>query len=442
MWFIFYVFQIKYFSTYRFSNFCQNYFFISLKNRYPIGVLFIYKFRRKADMWTVDYSKLSERELDAIQSKIGQGKEKLKVFIADIIPSECCQRENMGDRMRELENLVTTFGGVVILEHIQKRWIPDYKTYIGSWKLDEIIHEMHLQGANLLVLGNILKPHQIYNINDKLKKIWAVAWDRVDLILKIFEKNAKTEETKLQIELAAIKHMWPRIFNMGMELGKQQWKWSGESNTEIMKRHLANREKEIRKNLEKYSHVRETHRQGRKKKWYLTVGIVGYTNAGKSTLMNALTNKWVLSEDKLFATLGTSVGKMWIAPENTPEGEYVRGTEVLLSDTIGFIRDLPPELVDAFASTLEDSIESDLLFHVIDTSDPKLDEKIKVVDDILDRIGAEQERVYIFNKTDNLTGQELIEVKKRFYDKKGMYISTLKWEWFEKITQKLLEFTH
>lgn len=109
--------------------------------------------------------------------------------------------------MKELENLVTTYGGVVILEHMQKRGIPDYNTYIGSGKLDEIMHEMQLQNANLLILGNILKPHQIYKLNQQLKKIGAVAWDRVDLILKIFEKNAKTEETKLQIELAAIKHM-------------------------------------------------------------------------------------------------------------------------------------------------------------------------------------------------------------------------------------------
>lgn len=392
-------------------------------------------------MWIIDYSDLSERELEALQAKVWQWTEKLKVFIADIIPSECCQRENMQDRMVELENLVTTFWWVVILQHIQKRGVPDYKTYIGSGKLDEIMHEMHLQGANLLVVGNILKPHQMFHLNEKLRKIWAVAWDRVDLILKIFEKNAKTEETKLQIELAAIKHMGPRIFNMGMELGKQQWKWSWESNTEIMKRHLANREKEIRKKLEGYSKVRETHRQGRKKKWFLTAGIVGYTNAWKSTLLNALTNKWVLSEDKLFATLGTSVGKMWIAPEQQSQWEYIKGTEVLLSDTIWFIRDLPPELVDAFASTLEDSIESDILFHVVDGSDPKIDEKIKVVDDILERIDATQKRIYIFNKIDLLSGHELIEVKKRFRDLHPLYISTYKSIWLEKITDKLLENT-
>lgn len=126
--------------------------------------------------------------------------------------------------------------------------------------------EMQTQNANLLILGNILKPRQIHNLNEELKKIGAKAWDRVDLILKIFEKNARTEETKLQIELAAIKHMGPRIFDMGMELGKQAGKGSGESNTEIMKRHLARRELEIRKDLEKYKKVREVHRQGRKKK--------------------------------------------------------------------------------------------------------------------------------------------------------------------------------
>ncbi len=109
--------------------------------------------------------------------------------------------------MRELENLVSTYGGIVILEHIQKRGIPDYTTYIGSGKLEEIMSQMHEQNAQLLIIGNILKPQQIHNINQQLKKIGAVAWDRVDLILKIFEKNAKTEETKLQIELAAIKHM-------------------------------------------------------------------------------------------------------------------------------------------------------------------------------------------------------------------------------------------
>jgi len=392
-------------------------------------------------MGIIDYSDLSERDLEALQAKVWDGSEELKVFLADIVPPDIVEKNKMEDRMLELENLVTTFWWVVILEHIQKRSLPDYNTYIWAWKLDEIAHEMHIQGANLLVLWNILKPHQMFQLNERLKKIWAVAWDRVDLILKIFEKNAKTEETKLQIELAAIKHMWPRIFNMGMELWKQAGKWSGETNTEIMKRHLSNREKEIRKKLEWYSKVRENHRQGRKKKWFMTVWIVWYTNAGKSTLLNALTNKWVLSEDKLFATLWTSVWKMWIAPKTQVEWEYTPGKEVLLSDTIGFIRELPPELVDAFASTLEDSIESDILFHVVDASDPKIWEKIQVVDTILDKIWASQPRIYVFNKTDRIDWHKLVELKKRYFKLKPLYISTKNKQGFDALIETMLHYT-
>lgn len=384
-------------------------------------------------MWTIDYSNLSERELEKIQSDIGSGQNDLRVFIADILPKDCCHRENMEDRMLELESLVTTFWGVVILEHIQKRSLPDYNTYIGGGKLDEIIHEMQLQQANLLIIGNILKPHQIFKINEILKPFGMVAWDRVDLILKIFQRNAKTTESKLQIELAAIKHMWPRIFNMGMELGKQWGKGSGETNTEIMKRHLAKRQSDIRKELDKYANVRKNHREGRKRKGYITVGIVGYTNAGKSSLMNALTKKWVLAEDKLFATLWTSVGKMWIQADSQEEWVYQKGTEVLLSDTVGFIRDLPPELIDAFTSTLEDSIESDILFHVVDASDPKIDEKIQVVDDILEQIWATQRRIYVFNKIDMLQISELADLKIRFQDKDPLLVSTHYRRWFQEI---------
>lgn len=187
-----------------------------------------------------------------------------------------------------------------------------------------------------------------------------------------------------------------------------------------MKRHLRAQSLRIEERLEKYAKTREQHRKARQRKELKTVGIVGYTNAGKSALMNVLTHKGVLSEDKLFATLGTSVGKMYF--EN-PEG---KGDEVLVNDTIGFIRDLPPELIRAFSSTLEDSIESDLLLHVIDASDPKINEKIQIVEDTLDRIGAIQQRLYVFNKIDAISEGRREELSREFLCLSPIFISAQK----------------
>lgn len=433
------------------------------------------------------------RELEQIQEKLEYQNDWLKVFVAEVISfDDAKSKENLEDRMLELENLVNTYGGVVILKHIQKRWNPDYNTYIWGWRLEEIMQEMQESWAQLLILWNILKPHQIYKINEKLKTIWAKAWDRVDLILKIFEKNAKTEESRLQIELASIKHMWPRIFDMWMELWSQwswgsklsRWKW--ETNTEIMKRHLEKRILNIKKDLEHYKKVREVHRNARIKKWLNTVWIVWYTNAWKSSLMNVLTWKWVLSENKLFATLWTSVGKMIlfnndlissyksVIPANAgisskeklnkiiedskdnsrnfnelidseassewqniqqewqaDEYIYKKPTEILINDTIWFIRDLPPNLIEAFASTLEDSIESDILLHVVDSSDPKIEEKIKVVDDILENIKANQKKIYVFNKIDLLTEEKIKELSNTFQHFKPLFISSHMWIWID-----------
>ncbi len=393
--------------------------------------------------------KKSERELEQIVWKLEYAKEKLKVFIADIVPNKCCKRENMEDRMIEVENLVNTFGWLVILKHIQKRWIPDYKTYIWNWKLEEIANEMKLKWANLLIFWNILKSHQIYNINNILRKFWAKAWDRVDLILKIFERHAKTKESRLQIELASIKHMWPRIFGMWMELSRQWWgsklaRWKWETNTEIMKRHLKKREIAIKKELEKYQNVRNIHRKWRKKKGFFTIWIVWYTNAGKSSLLNALTSKWVLAENKLFATLWTSIWKMYIKSEEIKLSikkkfrlNNYEWFEMLLNDTIWFIRDLPPNLIEAFRSTLEDSIESDLLLHVVDISDKKVEEKIKVVDDILDKIWAKQTKIYIFNKIDLVNNIEKLKIK--FLDFNPVFVSSYKKKGLKELKKEILK---
>ena len=201
--------------------------------------------------------------------------------------------------------------------------------------------------------------------------------------------------------------------------GKWAMRGIGETNTERMRRHLKEKILKIEKELTQYENMRKLHRESRLKKGMPTVGIVGYTNTGKSSLLNVMTKKWILAENKLFATLGTHVGKVYIFKNK----ETWEGKEVLLNDTIGFIRDLPPKLIKSFSSTLEDSIESELLLHVIDASDPFIDERIEVVNHILDEIGAKQKRIMIFNKIDLLDNTQLAEIKKHFPDKENVRIS-------------------
>ena len=375
-----------------------------------------------------------------------QQSEPLRVFLVDLVDKNT-NKEELHDRMRELENLVETYGWIVVLQKYQKKDIPDPKTYVWKGKLDEIIHDMLLLKANLLIVGNALKPSQIWQINEKLRVVSEEhkldpkmeARDRIDLILKIFEKHATSGESRLQIQLAAIKHMWPRIYRMWMDLSKQWWAaswwwaWATrglwETNTERMKRHLKEQTLKIEKKLVEYAKMRKLHRDARIKKWMPTVGIVGYTNAGKSSLLNGLTKKWVLAENKLFATLWTNVGNLYVITDPVTW----RWKEILLNDTIWFIRDLPPKLIKSFSSTLEDSIESDLLLHVIDSSDPFVGERISVVHDVLSDIWANQKRLLVFNKIDLIDEEKLNELKKLFPDEDKVFIS-VKWNiWLDEL---------
>ena len=375
----------------------------------------------------------------------------LRVFLVDLVDKQT-SREILEDRMRELENLVNTYGGVVVLQKYQKKDQPDLRTYVWKGKLEEIVEDMLRLEANLLVIGNALKPAQIYAINEKLRlvseeqnlKEKMVARDRIDLILKIFEKHAEWGEARLQIELAAIKHMGPRIYGMGMELSRQwgssgSWSWATrgiwETNTERMKRHLKEKVLKIEKKLVEYEQMRKLHRDARKKKGMPTIGIVWYTNAGKSSLLNALTNKGVLAENKLFATLGTNVGKCYLI--TNPETWL--GKEVLLNDTIGFIRDLPPKLVKSFSSTLEDSIESDFLLHVIDASDPFVDERIEVVHKVLSDIWAHQDKILVFNKIDKADEERIAQLGEKYSDFNCVFISVKEGKGFEELRWKLIE---
>lgn len=360
--------------------------------------------------------------------------QELKAILIDCIPLDM-SKEVAAFRMQEAENLIGTYGGLVLLKTIQKKLTPNYRTYIGSGKLEELILEGKMLGANILIINNELKPGQIWNISEYMRKekTSMEVWDRIDLILKIFQKHAATKEAKLEIELAALKHMGPRIFGMGMELSRQGGGIGtvgiGETNTEIMKRHLKEQERKIMQELDACKKGRKLQMDARKRKNLPTGSIVGYTNAGKSSLLNCLTKKGAYVADKLFATLDTRVGKVYL-----PDSQQ----ELLLSDTIGFIQDLPPTLINSFQSTLEETVHADFLLHVIDGSDPKHQEKIQVVEEIIAHLLPTEKRViYVFNKIDQLGLDQLQELRERYQHLSPVFVSTYSKEGIDTLKQKL-----
>ncbi|MFA5946535.1 MAG: GTPase HflX [Patescibacteria group bacterium] len=321
-----------------------------------------------------------------------------KAILADVVHFSVTKAEAL-ERMAELEALTQTYGGIAVVKAIQRRDKPDFQTFIGSGKLEEIIAEAKDTGANVLIVNDILKPGQLFRLEEALEPVKMKVWDRVDLILHIFDRHATSAEAKLEIELARLRHIGPRIYNMGAQLGKQGGGTgvrggAGESNTEKMKRHIKERERAIVKKLEGYESGRAEHRKSRVRAGFKTVALVGYTNAGKTALLNVLTKRKEISANKLFATLDTRVGEIYL-----PE----LGASALLSDTIGFIRDLPPSLIKAFRSTLSEAVHADLLLHVIDSADPKLDLKRAVVENILASLGlADRPTILVYNKCDLL----------------------------------------
>ncbi|HRH32170.1 MAG TPA: GTPase HflX [bacterium] len=322
----------------------------------------------------------------------------LRAVLADVIHFATSKRE-AEDRMTELADLTRTYGGLAVVKSIQRRAKPDYRTFLGKGKVQEILETFPEHKANILVVNEILKPGQLFNLEEALRPIKMKVWDRIDLILHIFDKHATSAEAKLQIELARIRHMGPRIYNLGAQLGRQRGGTgtrggSGEGNTEAMKRHLREQEQRVLEKLKAYEGQHAEQRKNRSRNDFKTVALVGYTNAGKTSLLNALTKRKEYAADKLFATLDTRIGELYL-PETR--------TSVLLSDTIGFIQGLPPELVQAFRSTLSEAIHADLILHVIDATDPHLELKIQVVEKILEEIGlSDRARIRVYNKLDDL----------------------------------------
>ncbi len=363
-----------------------------------------------------------------------------RAILIDIAPPTLTKPE-LERRLLELRSLTETFGGIVIVELIQKRSVPDYRTYIGAGKVDELIELAKTKRADIVIVNNVLKPKQTFELEERFRKAKTPlkVWDRVDLILKIFDKHARTSEAKLQIKLAAIDHMGPRIFGMGMEMMQQVGGigargGQGETNTELMKRHLRTQREHTVAELERVAASRELHRKQRDRQQLKTVSVVGYTNAGKSTLVNALTKKGAYAADALFATLDTHVGRLWLADEQAPHG----GRELLISDTIGFIQDLPPSLIQAFKSTLDETVHAELLLHVIDASDPYRDQKIAEVEEILSQIGVtDTPKLYVFNKIDQLKRVPRKTLEKRYVAFSPCFVSAKTGEGIDQLKELL-----
>jgi GTP-binding protein HflX len=314
--------------------------------------------------------------------------------------------------MGEAEQLVTTYGGLVIEKTIQHRVHPHPHTYIGEGKVEWLKQTIKDRKIDVVVLNDIVNSGQIFRLE---KELWQVSpriavWDRVDLILNIFDQHATTNEAKLQIELARIHHLGPRIYGLGGTVLSRQGggigtRGLGETNLEIERRNIKKRQQSIRKQLKQLTSDKQKVIAQRQKLGIQTVALVGYTSAGKTTLFNALTSKQKNTNRGLFTTLETVVGKVKLT-------EY--SPTILISDTIGFIENLPPFLIEAFRSTLLESLSAQLIVHVIDAADPEREEKMKVVEQILDDLGLKESPLKVFNKIDKLTKGEFNELNKRF----------------------------
>ena len=303
--------------------------------------------------------------------------------------------------MEELAALLETAGGACVGTVLQNKDTPDPRTFIGEGKVAEVRELADAQGADMVIFDNALSPSQQRVLSEELG---VSVMDRSALILDIFAQRARTKEGRLQVELAQYKYLLPRLTGMWGHLVRQTasggkspigTRGPGETQLETDRRHIRKKIAKLEEDLEQVRRVRGVQRERRIKNEVPVVAIVGYTNAGKSTLLNKLTGSDIPANDRLFDTLDTTTRTLEISDTCT----------VLISDTVGFISKLPHHLVEAFKATLEELEFADLLLHVIDSSNPQWREQVAVVDQLIHELGADQTpRIEVFNKCDLWTG--------------------------------------
>ncbi len=303
--------------------------------------------------------------------------------------------------MEELAALVETAGGEAVCTLIQNRPTPEPRSFIGDGKVREMKELIEANECDLAVFDNELSPSQMRVLSEELG---VKVLDRSGLILDIFAQRARTREGQLQVELAQYKYLLPRLTGMWTHLVRQTasggsspigTRGPGETQLETDRRHIRRKIQKLEEELAAVRKVRGTQRRRREKNAMPVVALVGYTNAGKSTLLNCLTGSDIPANDRLFDTLDTTTRRLRID----------ESTEVLLSDTVGFIRKLPTHLIEAFKATLEELSYADVLLHVIDLSSPEWEEQSRVVDDLIRQLGAESTpQVRVYNKCDQYFG--------------------------------------
>ena len=309
------------------------------------------------------------------------------VLVGIILPQDSEEKEL--EYLEELEFLVETAGGVPVKKFTQKLGFPDKATFVGSGKLDEIKSFVKAEEIDLVVFDDELSPSQLRNIERELE---VKILDRSNLILDIFARRAKSAQAKTQVELAQLQYLLPRLTRMWTHLERQRggigMRGPGESQIESDRRMILNKISLLKDRLKSIDRQNETQRKNRGQ--MIRVALVGYTNVGKSTIMNMISKSDVFAENKLFATLDTTVRKVVI--DNLP---------FLLSDTVGFIRKLPHHLVECFKSTLDEVREADVLIHVVDISHPSFEDHIRAVNETLKDLGAlDKPTIMVFNKID------------------------------------------
>ena len=314
--------------------------------------------------------------------------------------------EDAQESLDELEELVSTAGAVVVGRVVQNLEHINNTTYVGTGKVKEIKDLIWETDADAIVCDDELSPAQYKNLEDELE---VKVMDRTLIILDIFAGRAKTAEGKIQVELAQLRYRSTRLIgmrNLSRQGGGIGTRGPGEKKLEVDRRLIRNRISQLKEQVSEMENHRQVTRAKRQDNPVPVVAIVGYTNAGKSTLLNTVTNAEVLEEDKLFATLDPTTRNYKL-----PDGQ-----EVLLTDTVGFIRKLPHHLIDAFRSTLEEAKYSDIIIHVVDASNPSMDKNVHAVYETLDNLGVKDKTIItVFNKEDKLETKPILRDFKADY---------------------------